>query len=93
MRGRYSVKSDRYNRIHAFVMADKGSDLYWFEPEEKWMPLSITYKDKTMKSVLFVDTDGGPLISVGWSNDEIEVLEIIEDTKSNRLLFRLKEKN
>lgn len=92
MRGRYSVASDRYNLIHAFVKNGQlDEDVYWFEPESEWMPICVT-KSPTGE-VVMIDTDGGPNISVGWHNNEIEVVELFEDKDSGRIICKLKERN
>jgi len=90
MRGRYSVASDRYNRIHAFVKSGRSEELYLFEPESEWMPINITKSPDG--EIVMIDTDGGPNISVGWHNDEIEVMELFEDKEDGRIICRLKER-
>ena len=82
MEREYKVKSDRYGHTHKFVQVE--DDRYVFVPEESWMPIYVTLNDD--KSVLFIDTEGGPCIGVGWSNDEIQV------TKIEGNYFTLKEK-
>lgn len=87
MKNKYSIKSDRYNHTHKFVRI-LDSDYYRFVPGEDWMPLYLTYASDSNK-VAFVDTEGGPCIEIGWSNNEISVTEIIQ--KDNILMFKLKE--
>ena len=87
MKNSYNIKSDRYNHTHRFVRI-LDSEYYRFIPEENWMPLYLTYaNDKS--EVAFVDTEGGPCIDTGWSNNEIIVTEIIQ--RDNLLMFKLKE--
>lgn len=87
MKNTYLIKSDRYNHTHKFVSV-LGSDDYRFVPEEDWMPIYAAMKEDG-KSILFIDTEGGPCISEGWSNGEIVVTEI--RTLDNIALFKLKE--
>lgn len=91
MKGRYSIKSDSFQRIHAFTKADKGDNFYWFETENPWMTTQVTYTEIDGK-IAFIDADGGPIISPGWYNDEIEVLDISLD-ENNRILCELKERS
>lgn len=71
----YNVKSDRYGHTHKFV-ASFGCN-YIFKPAESWMPIYLNF-DPTTKKVLSVDTEGGPYMTVGWSNDEITIKEIYQ---------------
>ena len=87
MKNSYNIKSDRYNHTHRFVKI-LDSEYYRFIPEEDWMPLYLTYTNNK-NEVAFVDTEGGPCIAAGWSNNEITVTEIIQ--KDNLLMFKLKE--
>ena len=87
MKNSYNIKSDRYNHTHRFVRI-LDSEYYRFIPEKEWMPLYLTYaSDKSERA--FIDTEGGPCIETGWSNNEITVTEIIQ--KDNLLMFKLKE--
>ena len=88
MKSEYEVKSERYGRTHKFISTSNGSNPYIFVPEEEWMPLYCTYnKDGT---ILAIDTEGGPFIVKGWSNDEITV-EKIDGGKTGPIYFTLKE--
>lgn len=87
MKTKYNVKSDRYNHTHKFVKI-LDTNFYRFIPEEDWMPLYLTYTNNK-NEVAFVDTEGGPCIDVGWSNNEIRVTEIL--LVDNALMFKLEE--
>jgi len=87
MKKEYSVKSDRYGHTHHFVLTTKPN--YIFKPAESWMPIYIT-TDSATKKILAVDTEGGPYLTVGWSNDEIEIKEIYE--VGTKIFFILEEK-
>lgn len=87
MKNSYNIKSDRYNHTHRFVRI-LDSEYYRFIPEEDWMPLYLTYTNNK-NEVAFMDTEGGPCIDVGWSNNEITVSEIV--LRDNLLMFKLKE--
>ena len=87
MKNSYNIKSDRYNHTHRFVRI-LDSEYYRFIPEEDWMPLYLTYTNNKSE-VAFVDTEGGPCIAGGWSNNEITVTEIV--LRDNLLMFKLKE--
>lgn len=87
MKEKYVVKSDRYGHNHSFVKVK--DDEYVFLPEKKWMPLYVNYEEDG-KEVSFIDTEGGPCIGRGWSNDEIIVSDIIKT--DNDIRFRLREK-
>ena len=50
---------------------------------------AIIYGDNERKTVKFIDTDGGPNISVGWSNGEVVVEEIF--FIGNFMYFKLRE--
>ena len=86
MKNEYKIKSDRYNRTHRFIK-DKNSKYYIFEPEDKWMPVYISYTDD--KNIAFIDADGGPIISKGFSNGEITVEDIIND--NGQIKFKIKD--
>lgn len=88
MKNEYLIQSDRYGHTHKFVSTSRGSNPYVFYPEQDWMPLYCTYSDD---AIVAVDTEGGPFMSAGWSNDEI-VIERIEGGKTGPILFYLKEK-
>lgn len=90
MKGRYSVKSDNNEKTHAFTKSDKGNDLYIFENDGGWTKKSTSYTEINGK-VAFIDADGGPMISPGWSNNEIEVIELTLDEKKN-VMAKLREK-
>lgn len=87
MKNIYFVKSSAYNHTHKFVRI-LDSEYYRFIPEEPWMPLYITYS-ADRSSVAVVDTEGGPMIDVNWTNGEITVTEIL--IIDNALMFKLKE--
>jgi hypothetical protein len=83
MEKEYTVNSERYGHKHKFVQIE--GDKYDFVPEKSWMPIYVTLNDDN-KGVSFIDTEGGPCIGVGWSNDKIEVVDIVGN------YFILKEK-
>lgn len=87
MQEEYRVESDRYGYIHRFVKKD--GNKYAFAPQEKWMPLYVTY-DSDGETIILVDTDGGPLLFRGWKNSEIEIDKIISN-KDKEITFVLKE--
>lgn len=87
MKTTYNVKSDNYNHTHKFVRI-LDTEYYRFIPEESWMPIYLTYaSDKS--DVAFIDTEGGPILSVGWSNDEIKITEMFK--VDNSIMFKLEE--
>lgn len=90
MEKEYKVFSDRYNHIHKFVSINGDGNPYAFVPEQEWMPLYYTYNND--HSVAAIDTEGGPFMTVGWSNDEI-VIEKIVDGEDHITRFYIKEKN
>ena len=87
MREEYPVASDRYHNLHKFVRKENGH--YDFIPQEDWMPLYVTMKEDG-SGVEFIDTDGGPLITKGFSTGEVKVEDIIVDEKG-QIEFILKE--
>lgn len=87
MKNVYYVKSDNYNRTHKFVRI-LDSEYYRFIPEESWMPIYMTYTPD-YSNVVFIDTEGGPVIGTNWTNGEITVTEIL--LIDNALMFKLKE--
>lgn len=99
MKENYNVKSDRYNHTHKFIKTTytylkngvliTDEDIYTFVPEQEWMPIYVTYADGDMKSVVFIDTEGGPNIYSGWSNNEIYVDDII--LHNDKLYFKIHE--
>lgn len=90
MKGRYSVKSDNSDKIHAFTKSDKGNDLYIFENDGGWIQKDTPYTSINGK-ITFIDADGGPMISSGWSNNEIEVVELTLD-ENKKVIAKLREK-
>jgi len=68
----YNVPSERYGHVHKFVQIE--GDLYSFVPEQDWMPIYATMNDNG--DIDFIDTDGGPCISVGFKTDKVEVTKI-----------------
>ena len=70
----YYIQSDRYHRLHKFVRNEHGN--YDFVPEQEWMPVYVTMS-RDGDCVDFIDTEGGPCISVGWQSDKIIVKDII----------------
>jgi len=87
MKNAYDVPSDRYSYVHHFVRLVEGNE-YAFIPADEWMPIYLTYgKDY---SNVFIDTDGGPFIGVGFKTDEVEVTEI-KRTDTGGVIFVLKE--
>lgn len=89
MKQEYIVKSDRYGHNHKFVLVNEELSWYSFKPEEEWMPLYVTYGDNERKTVKFIDTECGPNIYVGWTNDEVVVEEIF--FIGNFMYFKLRE--
>ena len=86
MRKIYDISSR--NRKHHFVSVNNdGGNPYYLEPQESWMPLYLTYNDDG--TIFAVDTDGGPFIVSGWSNDEVTVDKI--EGNGFKPLFYLKE--
>lgn len=53
------------------------------------MPLYIN-SDPESKDIISVDTEGGPFMSVGWNNGEIEITGIREN-EDKRIIFDIKE--
>lgn len=93
MKKQYNIRSDRYNYTHHFIESDDFPGYYVFRPQEAWMNNRIIFEGNP-DNIKAVDTDGGPFITVGWKNDEIEVIEIktIKDIDGKKhMLFNLKE--
>ena len=88
MKREYKVQSERYGRAHKFVSLTDGGNPYVFVPEQEWMPLYCTYGEG--HTLLAVDTEGGPFMTAGWSNDEIVIERIVEEDGITK--FYLKEK-
>lgn len=86
MKEEYLINSDRYNRIHRFVLAN--DDWYFFQPQNEWMTLNIIY-GKDINDIKSVDTDGGPMLHIGWKNNEIEVVDIKNDKNTGSPIFKL----
>lgn len=84
----YNVKSDRYGHTHKFKSADGLN--YLFKPAESWMPIYVNY-DEATKKIISVDTEGGPYLTAGWSNDEITIKEIYQ--VGTVIFFILEEKS
>ena len=74
MKEKYILKS-RYGNNHELIKWK--DDLYEYSPAETWMNLRIIYKDNNRKELIAIDTDGGPMLSTGWKNDEIMVTEMV----------------
>lgn len=90
MKQEYKVNSERYGHVHKLVSIDGKGNPYAFVPEQDWMPLYYTYNND--KTVFAIDTEGGPFMTAGWSNDEI-VIEKIVDGEDHITRFYIKEKN
>lgn len=93
MNNKYFIKSDRYDRIHKFVKVKDGDgdgDWYRFQPEHEWMSLNIIYGNG-ITDIKSIDTDGGPMLCVGYSNGEIEIREIRTNEDNGIPIFRLVE--
>jgi len=75
MKKSYDVKSDRYGHTHHFVQSF--GENYLFKPEESWMPIYLNF-DPATKKIMSVDTEGGPYLTAGWSNDEITIKDIYQ---------------
>ena len=88
MNREYKVSSERYGHKHKFVSLTDGGNPYVFVPEQEWMPLYYTY-DKN-HCIAAIDTEGGPFMTPGWSNDEIIIESIFEENGITK--FYLKEK-
>jgi hypothetical protein len=99
MEKEYIVLSDRYNHKHKFIKTTytylkngiliTDEDIYTFVPEQEWMPIYVTYTDSKHNDVAFIDTEGGPNIYSGWSNNEICVDDII--LHNDKLYFKIHE--
>ena len=87
MKESYLIRSSRYGHIHSFKRNDDGS--YSFVPAEDWMPLYIS-SDPESKDIISVDTEGGPFITVGWNNGEIEITGIRKN-EEKRIIFNIRE--
>lgn len=74
MKEKYILKS-RYGSNHELIRWK--DDLYEYSPAETWMMLRIVYKDNKQKELVAIDTDGGPMLSSGWHNDEIMITEMV----------------
>lgn len=93
MKKQYNIRSDRYNYTHKFIESDDFPGYYAFRPQEVWMNNRIIFEGNP-DNIKAIDTDGGPFISVGWKNNEIEVMEIktLKDIDGKKhMLFNLKE--
>lgn len=88
MKKTYKIKSNRYGHLHSFNLNKDGS--YTFIPAEDWMPLYVGKSNVDSKEISYIDTEGGPFLTVGWSNDEIKITNI-EIGKDNKISFTLKE--
>ena len=82
MQTEYKIRSDRYGHTHKFL---REGELYRFIPQEDWMPIYAGRDPKTDK-IQYVDTEGGPFLSEGWSDGNIEIVSINEN-----LQFELRE--
>lgn len=83
----YRIRSSRYGHIHSFRRNDDGS--YSFVPAEDWMFLYISSNPES-KDIISVDTEGGPFMTVGWNNGEIEITGIRRN-RDKRIVFDIKE--
>ena len=86
MKDSYVVPSDRYGRLHSMERLENGN--YKFVPEASWMPVYINLNDDG--SLAFMDTEGGPLIGVGFETDEFVVTNVIR--RGNTFEFVLEDK-
>lgn len=104
LKDEYSIKSDRYGYRHKLLSVGNGQ--YKILQQEKWMTMSIIYAPvnehdiilkeplKRYETIEAVDLDGGPYIMRGWTNGEIEVIDIIEVDHQIRLIIKeIKEEN
>lgn len=88
MKNEYKLQA-RYGHTHKFVSINGNGNPYAFVPEEDWMPLYYNYntREDGTRDIATIDTEGGPLLYAGWSNDEVEVERITDNGE-----FILKEK-
>ena len=61
----------RYGDFHTLQhMPEEGDNVYRYVPAEDWMPMRYgfdTYdKDAEINELVYVDTDGGPFIGIGY---------------------------
>lgn len=85
MKQKYSIKSERYNYTHHLVQINDNE--YRLAPAEDWMPIYINGDFDNV----YVDTEGGPMIGKGWSNDEIEIVDVSRLGEAS-ITFIVKEK-
>lgn len=80
MKKEYKIKSGRYGYTHTLrqcVLNDgRGLPLYELLTAEEWMTIGVT-TDTEKNQIMALDPDGGPYLTVGWSNEEICIDEII----------------
>lgn len=98
LKDEYIIKSDRYGYHHKLLSTGNGQ--YKIVQQEIWMMMGITYSPVNEHDIFLqeplnryevieaVDLDGGPYITRGWTNGEIEVLDIIEVDHQIRLIIR-----
>lgn len=88
MRSRYNIKSDRYGYTHQLKAIESSKGLYMLLPQEAWMTTRVIM-DEDNKSIIAIDMDGGPMITRGWKNDEIEVCGVF--ALGNGVCLKIKE--
>ena len=98
LKDEYIIKSDRYGYSHKLLSVGNGQ--YTIQQQEPWMVLGVTYFPYNMQDMLCgqiygrydkieaVDLDGGPYIRRGWTNGEVQVIDIIEINHQIRLIIR-----
>lgn len=94
MKDDYKIRSERYGHVHHLI---KENDYYVLRPEEDWMPVYVNFTTDVEHNLIpvSVDTEGGPYLQVGWSNDEIEIISmrfVDTDAEKKVVAIQLKEK-
>ena len=88
MKDKYNIKSERYGYTHELVASESDDSAYFINPQDTWMNIRVIFNEDN-KSIFAIDLDGGPFITRGWRNDEIEVVDIF--IKDKIILLMIKE--
>lgn len=88
MKEEYNIRSDRYGYMHKLVASESDDSAYFINPQDTWMNIRVIFNEDN-KSIFAIDLDGGPFITRGWRDDEIEVIDIF--IKDKTILLMIKE--
>ena len=81
----------RYGHQHTLRhMPDEGENVYRYEPAQDWMPIYTGYdtydKEADTNELAYVDTDGGPWLTIGSKVGDLTVKRIYEKKNVGTLL-------